>query len=209
MKLLRVFSIVPALAALLAIPVAHGGQIALTFSGGSTLNDSPTVGWRFLTAAPITITALGFYDQGGDGLTDSHQVAIWTSAGALQGSVTVPAGTVGTLDNGFRFAPASFSLAAGDYVVAGDKPSGSDLHLGTVLAGNTTLAPGITYLQNRYGFDGGAFSFPAQTFGGQERGYFGGNFQFDAAVPEPATWSFLLIGAIAMFLGSRRSRRAH
>lgn len=205
MKHFSVFAFV--LASAWMLPEAKAGQIALSFTGGSPLNDAPTVGWRFTIAAPIEITGLGFFDVGGDGLIDSHQVAIWTNAGVLQGSATVPSGTVGTLDNGFRFTTASFVLAAGDYVIGGDKPTGADNHISNVLLANTTLAAGITYVENRYIFDGGAFSLPNLTFGPQERGYFGANFQF-TDVPEPATWGLVSIAWVVLVMLRRKAASA-
>src|SRR5438477_11587207 len=94
------------LAALMVLcPVnARADSIALTFSGGTPLGFFPsTNGWAFSTASAITVTSLGYWDFGSDGLATSHQVGIWDSAGTLLMSGTVAAGTADSLSNGFRF----------------------------------------------------------------------------------------------------------
>src|SRR6476659_9847471 len=125
---MKLLSIARGLVALTAFSPLFGGQIALTFTGGAVFNDEPTVGWEFTTASPITVTALGFLDDIGVGFADAHQVAIWTAAGVLQGGATVPSGSAAALVSGFRYVPVSFVLSPGDYVIAGDKPTGTDAH---------------------------------------------------------------------------------
>lgn len=194
--------------ALFSLAPASGAEIvALSYHGGFSFFDSPTVGWEFTTSVPIIVTGLGFVDVGSDGLIDVHPVAIWTVGGQLQGSATVASGTAATLVNGFRFATTSFVLQPGDYVVAADKPTGADPHIGAVPASGITLAPGITFVENRYIFDGSGFSFPTSTFAGQELGYFGANFEFDTiATPEPGTWVLVGMGIGLISLGLLRRR---
>ena len=48
-----------------------------------------TMGWEFQVNNDISVTALGFFDVGGNGLLTNHRVGIWTSSGTLLGSVTV------------------------------------------------------------------------------------------------------------------------
>src|SRR5690348_8395956 len=66
-----------------------------------------SIGGAFVfTGSGQEITALGFWDFGQNGLSDSHTVGLWSSDGVAQStinpgvllaSVTVPAGTGGTL----------------------------------------------------------------------------------------------------------------
>ena len=51
----------------------------------------------------MTVTDVGIFDQGGDGLIDSHELGIWTSLGSLLVDVTVAAGTGEELDGSYRF----------------------------------------------------------------------------------------------------------
>src|SRR5262249_58403989 len=110
-----------------------------------------TRGWSFTTADSLTVTALGWWDFGNDGLAASHQVGIWNTSGTLLMSATVASGTTDPLASGFRFDSAltgTTTLAPGTYVIGG-KSEVSDLVAFIVPAGNVTLAPGITFIQNR------------------------------------------------------------
>lgn len=203
--------------ALVAIP-ASAQTTALTFTGSTTQNPVNSVfGWRFSLASPVTITALGIYDFGANGLTDSHPVSIWTTTGTQLLTTTVASGTSAPLDSGFRFSSGvtvvsgSTTLPAGTYIVGAGYPTGADLVVNNVTAGNMTTATGVTYLQNQLA--GGVFAFPSETIAGQERGYFGANFQFTAVsstAPEPATFALLALGIgipVTRLAGIRRMGR--
>ena len=58
-------------------------------------NFTGTRGWAFSNGGPnsVTITAVGVWDFGGDGLANSHEVGIWGNSGNLLRSANVPAGT--------------------------------------------------------------------------------------------------------------------
>jgi len=97
----------------------------------------PTVGWEWSTStvdftdgswslglqfnivnAPFQVTYLGFYDDQGNGLTESHAVGIWNAAGTLLTSTTVVPGDF--LEGHFRWAatsPVVLPVADG-YVIA-------------------------------------------------------------------------------------------
>ncbi len=63
---------------------ASFGLSAVTFdvdTGQIGLNLPQTIGWEFNVNEEITVTALQWYDDLGDGLTISHEVGIWNSAG--------------------------------------------------------------------------------------------------------------------------------
>jgi len=83
-------------------------------------------GWSFSIVEPVTVTTIGWYDDGLNGLFHSHQVGLWpgglnTPGGDLIGTVTIPAGTNAPLDGVYRKMdlPAALTLAPGDYIVAG------------------------------------------------------------------------------------------
>jgi lysophospholipase L1-like esterase len=96
-------------------------------------------GHQFTVAAGgVVVRDLGVWDNGADGLSAAHAVTLFSldkvGAGAqgtpvAGGSVTVPAGTAGALEAGFRFAalPAPLSLAAGNYAVVAYGLSAQDL----------------------------------------------------------------------------------
>src|SRR5262249_5274974 len=113
----------------LAAPGARADPIALTFTGGTTSTSGTTRGWSFTTADSLTVTPLGWWDFGNDGLAASHQVGIWNTSGTLLMSATVASGTTDPLASGFRFDSAltgTTTLAPGTYVIGG-KSEVSDL----------------------------------------------------------------------------------
>ena len=200
MNLLK-FACVAVLAATLAVP-ATAAAPALTVSGENLYDgDGPwTLGWTFTTAGPLTISALGAYDFGGDGFQQSHDVGIWTTSGTLLATATVSSGN--TLIGGFRYTSlaSNLTLAAGTYVVGA-----ADMGVGDSYSfdGIVTMLDGITYGESRYGFGGGL----ALPVGHVDRlGYFGGNFLVGNSVPEPATWA-LMIGGFVMVGAAARRRR--
>ena len=182
---------------------------AITFTGGEATNDFPnrTQGYDFTVNSQITITALGFWDQGGDGLNQSHQVGIWSGDGStLLISAIVPGGTAGTLDSGFRFVSITpFVLNAGTYLAGAFNGNNSDA---IIRFTNATTIPEITLGSTRYDTSfSGVFSVPDGVQGsGFDDGYFGPNFMIGNAVPEPASWA-MMIGGFAI-AGAAMRRRA-
>jgi hypothetical protein len=59
-----------------------------------------TLGWEFDVTDPagVLVTHLGIWDNGADGMIESHEIGIWDSAMTLLASGVVPAGTVAPLD---------------------------------------------------------------------------------------------------------------
>jgi hypothetical protein len=195
-------------AAFLLVSVASAATIAMTINIATPPAGSSALmrGWAFTLANTTTVSRLGWYDAGQDGLTASHQIGIWDiTGGTLFMSGTVSSGTADPLTDRFRFTSnlsGTTTLAPGGYVIGGLSDSGD----GTVRLmgpGDVTFAPGISYIQDRVG--GGTFSYPAST-GGFDIGYFGPNFLVgEAAVPEPATL-FLVGGALSALTSLRRRR---
>jgi hypothetical protein len=79
---------------------------ALSFTGGGSFAaPAGTFGWTFTLTGTLTVTDLGWFDFGGNGLAASHDVGIWASDGTLLVSATVPSGTTGGLIGAFRYTP--------------------------------------------------------------------------------------------------------
>ncbi|MBM3493851.1 MAG: hypothetical protein FJX72_05950 [Armatimonadetes bacterium] len=79
---------------------------AVTITEGNKVSpNNQTLGWRFTTSEDLYVTQLGFWDQLGDGLQQSHQIGIWQfgSPGTPVIQATIPSGTGMTLDGGFRW----------------------------------------------------------------------------------------------------------
>jgi hypothetical protein len=167
-----------------------------------------TQGYLFRAEVDMRVTALGAFDRDGDGFALSHQVGLWTTAGAELASATLGAGTGDTLDGHFRYTDISSAvLTAGtEYIVAATQFGGynGDWYAYFNDPAGLMAAPGVTYLANRYG-DYSTFAVPTNQYG-TTTGYFGGNFKF-TAVPEPTTTALLALGLLGA--GFARKRRTH
>ncbi|MDR4470452.1 MAG: VPLPA-CTERM sorting domain-containing protein [Nitrospira sp.] len=150
-----------------------------------------TLGWKFSVTAPTSVTALGVYDSGQDGLAGPAQVGLWlASGGAPLVETTIVAGTSATLDGYFRFVPvASTALTPGTEYIMGAHLDGD---LATALfGGNGTVDSRVTVIDVRYSPFGSGFGFPDQTDPGTDGAAFlGGNFQLTTVPLPAAAWLF-------------------
>jgi Domain of unknown function (DUF4082)/PEP-CTERM motif len=174
--------------------------------GSDVINPPYTLGWGFTLPQPIQVTALGMWDEDGDGLVESHDVGLWRTDGTLLSSTSVSnaspitQGSVSGLGR-WRFTPVTpVTLQPGSYIVAG--VSGNDAF--------RTFVPNISLTSPLTNHDSGKFAsgpflqFPTQDEA-SDFSLFGANLLF-TAVPEPS--SFLLVGIAAAGLMSRgRYRR--
>ena len=204
-------------------------------SGGSRTNQPPsftgTKGWAFVNSSPsssgnyLAITQLGVFDTLGDGLANAHAIGIWSANGTLLASTTIPAGTVATLVDGYRYMPISpvliqalnatndstaITLIAAEYLT-GDA---DDLVTPQIGGGGYALSvhtisydgsPSLGY----YGL-GPSLPFPGLHFpppeGGGNPPFWEVNFQFNVVqVPEPSVTLLLAPGLLYVFLRQRRS----
>jgi hypothetical protein len=125
---------------------------------------------------------VGWFDDG-SGLSASHPVGIFSTAGVLLGSETVTAADplVASVfpqpGAGFRYHTLAtpFGLAAGTYRIGGLNPAGSTDKNYDFVAG-LTAQPEVGYVHSYYQ-PAGSLIYP-NTLGDREMGYFGANFQF-------------------------------
>ena len=192
----------------LGVSGLHAQIVAVesTYNPGGIYYSMPpdsTYGWRFAVGdTPLAVTHLGYFDAGLDGLTDSHMVGIWDSAGTLMTQATVPSGTEGTLISAYRFtlaAPATLQ-ANTTYFIGGLSPTTSDAII--AFEAPQTYASEITYQTATYSQVTG-FASPDTAFSGSH-GVFGPNVQF-TPVPEPHHYAmFTGLGLAGFFFIRRR-----
>ncbi len=160
------------------------------------------VGWEFKVNAPLSVTKLGFFDSGSNGLANPSEVGIFDVATqTLMYSQTIPGGTAAPTEGPAAvnfFAPAMktgefryvsippLALTAGkNYAIIGINTGYAE---GTGSGGNTpvtlTLAPELTMVQGRtkFFYSSSILVWPSNGGGGAE---IGPSFQFTAAGPPP------------------------
>jgi hypothetical protein len=223
---MKINRIVFSVATALTLNLAVSAQTNLLMVGdppGTTRSDDYQWGAGFGFYAPsgtgTTINALGFWDQGGDGLSANHVVALYQYSGSgssynLLTDVTVQSGTVDSLIGGYRWVDIpTLSLPdngqGGNYYIVFATQGGGDAW--TDLSGQT-LNPVIGT------FGGNALISSANTDGydlsqsvpgflanydSVSGAYGGANLAFIQPVPEPATCA-LLGGGLIMLLRLRR-----
>jgi len=194
--------------ALSAGTAAASSAISLVTPGDLYSGDGITLGFEFSVLTHQSVTALGAFDDNNDGLKGRAEVGLWDTDGNLLLSTFVPAGTVGTLDGGFRFQSVTpFALIIGKHYIVGALDS-ADMESSWATGNNGTAAlnPEMNFYGDRFKYDS-SLSFPGDT-NGHLGAWLGGNvFTEQGAVPEPATWT-LMIGGFGLAGAALRRRRA-
>ncbi len=166
------------------------------------------LGYKFTVNSAIQVTQLGYYDDFGDGMINSHPVGLYSATGTLLATATVT--SANPLTGVFRYTPiAPLVLTPGDYVlssVAGYDP-GNPVDKYTHDPANITFDPSITFVGNRV-LGGQANNLVFLTDADTETsidpplyyGWFGPNMMIEGVkVPEPSTYLLLLgMGLLAM-----------
>lgn len=204
---------------LATLPVTARAQAVLSldsYTGGFRDDNTRMLGFQFSVSAPVTISALGWFDHLQDGLAREHAVGVWNAGSqALLGSTVVRAGTLDALQGHFRWSQLqqSLQLLPGvTYRIAGlDIGLGGDAHVWDANIGFDVHVTGFAadprfVLTAGNGIGGLAqqFGFPGQTIGDARSVQMGPNLML-APVPEPAAWVMLLLGLGALGLRPYRA----
>jgi hypothetical protein len=156
-------------------------------------------GWSFHIDRPLTIGAVGLWDEGKLPLSIAHEVGLWTSTQTLLLDTFVNNSSVAVAsaspDGQWLFTPVTpFTLQPGDYVMAavwGDPNNGADpFRIMTHAVTN-----GLTYTAQcaKFQLSGLQLVFPDCGGGSlNNASYFGPNLA--VVTPEPSTWILMVIG---------------
>jgi len=206
--------IVPLLGLAVWASPANAQISAVTFTGGTangTTAAYSNYNWGYSFTANtdgIVVDDLSVYDVGGDGLAESHDVGIWQGT-TLIGTVTIDAGTVDSIQDGFRYKALStpITLIKGQtYTVGANFATTADKF--ALYCTNATYYSGITltsYQMIGVAASGATLTEPTNKFGGDgTQGDFGGSF-IVASVPEPQTYAMVGVGLLSL-LGFRKFR---
>ena len=164
--------------------------------------DYSTFGWRFtLGPASLTVTQLGLFDGGSDGLLAAHEVGIWDNTGSLLTSATVQAGAASSLSGGYRYeavTPVTLDANQTYQIGALFQENNND---GLLSRSSQTFTSYLAFDEaaiSQPGIGVGALTNPTLTFNyDQDQGFFGPNFTF-TPTPEPGT----VLGVSALALGA-------
>ena len=201
--------------ALLGLALSCAARAVPVVTLSETLGDATSVpnfvhGWQFTTNADISVTALGFFDDAQNGLTEAHDVGIFSAAGTLLASATVPSGVAAPLVNQFRYvAIAPLLLTSGQtFRIGAVYNSGADLLV--ITATGLAVDPAITKSPLRFVINSATLADPTQTSAGN--GSFGPNFDFVLAAtgaPEINGLSSVALGFTCLLLAlAERKRKA-
>jgi hypothetical protein len=210
------------LAAMLLVPAASAGTLALDITGGTAYASADfSLGWQFSVLTPITVDGLAFYDSkyilGGTGVTENHDVGIFddsTKALLVSTFVTPTNCDIGTAPWCVQSLVTPYLLGDGIYdIMAVTGVVGGPIDLSDTYVAypaTRTTIPQIAFIQaEMYLSANGELTFP-NTAVPTMNGIFGPSFTAEQGVPgvpEPA--SFLSIGGgLLLAAGLRRRRHA-
>jgi hypothetical protein len=149
--------------------------------------DRETNGFEFVPWTDIEVTALGYYDEGGDGLVNEHTVGIFEKSNRQLVSDTVTVDGGSTLEGAFRYEEITPVVLKGgtSYVVAGSTEAPYDPMAGGAGGTDAAWAPELRYVTYCYVI--GEFAFPWRTKAIHLENVFTANFMFRTpAGPAPA-----------------------
>ena len=186
---------------ILAVGVNHAGAgLAVDFTSVTTdfTNNNWSLGWSFTVNQSVTVTALGFYDDLQNGLTQPHDVAIYDAQQQVVVSGQVVRGD--PLVSWWRWTQVQpVVLVPGVQYEIVAVTAGENYTWGPV---GFVTDPQVNYLVDAYTMPaGGVLAYP--NFSDGVVGYFGPNFLLTSAIPAPGALLLLAPGLMTL-VGLRR-----
>ena len=170
---------VTSIVATLTVMSSQGPAMDFAAPGGLYTDTSYSQGFEFDALQPITVTALGIFDDGMNGFAESHDVGIFSSSGTLLASTTVV--STNQLIGYFRYQqipPVDLPAASGYRVAA---VTGTERY--TWSPSGTTTNALIRFVGDRYTPYTTNLVFPTRT--DYRVGYFGANFLLTPSTSPP------------------------
>ena len=176
-----------------------------TWSDG--VSQSTTYGWLFQPSCDISVTQLGLWDEGGDGLSFAHDIGLWDSSHQLLAAATLAAGTDAECIDSFCYVPiAPVILSAGQTYALGAYYVSPTTDAETI-PNSFTTASDITWKGAVWSDSVEGLSYPATgPFNNPPSGIFGPSFTYNA-VPEPSTLALLATAVASVVLITWRRRK--
>lgn len=192
----------------------------MDLSAGAQNTHVGSAGGVFLTSHTLWpyFNWLGYYDKGGDGLVNSHEISVWhvggtgTSTPVEVAHVTVPAGTDAPLINGYRWVqlPTTVGMWYGAWYTIAAQTDGVDTWGDMISSDSSQLTWNTDYVGDNGGWSRAARYDTAASWPNSPGTQMGNNAILPAAnlgynlvVPEPSSFALLALGA-ATLLGLRR-----
>lgn len=188
--------------------------------GFNESHNDAMIGWTFNLQRALTVTQVGWYDDGQDGLSRAFQIGLWQDLSAYfnpgstpapllgNNGITIPGGTTASLQGSWRVVPlpVPVNLLPGNYELAGLDTATTPDVIKYVLAdaGNPIppTSPGMTIRQFIWGVGPASFQMVDNRYFYLANGLELGPMLF-TDIPEPSAFALFGLGAVAGLLCCR------